>query len=182
MDAPDPIGFLEDGLSPITRKERRNLLLSSAIGIAIVAMGIAPNSLTALGVTTSVSRPTAFKPVVGVVVLYFVLAFAIYGYADFIAWFHKRRHIKKRLIREEISNARSRERVLEELERIGVPDCMDDEDWETNEDFVKRHVGEKTSYEFMSSVATFRMLFDVALPLLAGLAIGIYLIATWWMH
>lgn len=78
--------LLGDPLSEEARKERRNLLGLSAVGIAIAKIGLLPTKIAALGIEfNAASRPLLMKAFAGVVA-YFLAAFIIYSSADFVCW------------------------------------------------------------------------------------------------
>lgn len=82
----------QDPLSEITRKERRNLLLVSSIGILMIKAEIVPTKISALGVELSLSNQSAFLYFIALLVIYFSIAFVLYAISDFVAWriqFHK---------------------------------------------------------------------------------------------
>ena len=51
MAEPDPRDYLADPLSPISRAERRNLLLAATLAIRIAHVNLVPTQVTALGLT-----------------------------------------------------------------------------------------------------------------------------------
>lgn len=53
------IPSLSDPLSELTRKERRNLLIASTVGIAVAKIGIIPEKISALGIDFSSSNKGA---------------------------------------------------------------------------------------------------------------------------
>jgi len=75
-----------DPLSETTRRERRALLGTGIIGIAIVKTGIVPTQISAIGVTFSQTDQKYLFYILAAVVSYFLIAFLIYALADFIAW------------------------------------------------------------------------------------------------
>ncbi len=86
MSEPNPVEFLADPLSPITRIERRNLLLASTAGILIAKAGLIPTQISALGITLSDPNQSTFIVVMALTVVYFLCAFVVYGVADFFIW------------------------------------------------------------------------------------------------
>jgi hypothetical protein len=72
-------------LSPVTRAERRSLLLVSAVGIVIEKTGLVPTKITTFGIVFSSTDRSVLLALIGGVVLYFLCAFAVYGWTDFIA-------------------------------------------------------------------------------------------------
>ena len=77
---------LNDPLNDVTRKERRNLLGVSALGVLMAKTGLVPSSIFALGIEFSSTDQKTILRVVALVVLYFLCAFVIYAVADFLAW------------------------------------------------------------------------------------------------
>ena len=65
--------LLSDLLSDLTRKQRRNLLLVSAIGIAIVHSSLVPTKISALGIEFSQTETSLLLSLIAFVVLYFFI-------------------------------------------------------------------------------------------------------------
>ncbi len=70
---------LQDPLSEVTRKERRFLLGISALAITIIKVGIIPTKITALGVVFKETDQQSFLWILGLLILYFLIAFIIYA-------------------------------------------------------------------------------------------------------
>lgn len=85
--------ILKDPLSPISRKTRRNLLVSSVIAIFIVYTGLIPTKISTLGVEFSNADQSSLLIVLGFIVIYFIIAFYLSGIADYRIW--KQLSIKK---------------------------------------------------------------------------------------
>ena len=75
-----------DPLSEVTRKERRALLGVSLLGLALVKVPLVPTKLSALGVEFADLNQKTFVVLYSLVVVYFLLAFLIYGLTDLVAW------------------------------------------------------------------------------------------------
>ncbi len=75
-----------DPLSEVSRRTRKYLLAVSGLGIAIVKVGIIPSKIAALGIALDNSNQDAFIITVTALVTYFILAFTIYAWSDFVAW------------------------------------------------------------------------------------------------
>jgi hypothetical protein len=73
---------LGDPLAEVTRKERRSLLIASAVAITIVKTGLVPTKISALGVEFSQADKAALLKVLAAVVIYFLVAFVVYAAAD----------------------------------------------------------------------------------------------------
>ena len=84
-----PADFLGDPLSDVARRERRNLLASSTIALLIVHVGLIPERISAFGIELSAPAQSALLLMLVAVVIYFMVAFVIYGFADFLVWRHK---------------------------------------------------------------------------------------------
>ena len=98
--------ILRDPLSDVTRRERVYLLATSTIGIAIVRTGLVPSEISALGIQFNAANRNALVVLLGIVVAYFLVAFIIYGVADFLAWFEDYRLVGRegKLLEEELNN------------------------------------------------------------------------------
>jgi hypothetical protein len=78
--------MLGDPLRDITRKERRNLIGVASIGLLVAKAGIIPSKITALGLDFDQADKTTLQFALGLGVAYFLCAFVVYGFADFLAW------------------------------------------------------------------------------------------------
>jgi hypothetical protein len=78
--------ILNDPLSIVTRKERKLLLISSILGITIVKTGFIPTKISALGIEFAQTDQNSLLLVLGSIILYFLIAFLIYGTSDFLIW------------------------------------------------------------------------------------------------
>lgn len=86
MSEPIFTDYLGDPLGEITRKERRNLLIAGTVGVLVAKAGLVPSKISALGIDLSAPAQDAFVMLVGLVIVYFLCAFIIYGVSDFFAW------------------------------------------------------------------------------------------------
>lgn len=78
---PDQL-LLQDPLSKVSRQERTRLLLSSVCGLVVAKVGILPTKIESLGIEFTTSNRKAMIGLLSVVVLYFLLAFVVYGFFD----------------------------------------------------------------------------------------------------
>lgn len=78
-----PKAIYRDPLSDETKKERRNLLATSALGIIMVWTGLIPAKIEALGVEFSPVEQNILLRVLGAIVVYFLFAFVVYAFSDF---------------------------------------------------------------------------------------------------
>jgi hypothetical protein len=74
--------LLSDPLGKVARQERNRLLVTSLIGLAVAKAHILPTKISSLGIDFSGANQRAFVVLLALAVLYFLLAFAIYGLMD----------------------------------------------------------------------------------------------------
>lgn len=86
--------LLKDALSEVTRKERLYLLGVSFIGITIEKTGLVPSRIAALGIEFEQADQNTLLLLFGLVILYFFVAFIIYGVSDVLAWLESYRAAK----------------------------------------------------------------------------------------
>jgi hypothetical protein len=154
---------LGESLSEVTRHERRALLGVSIIGITIARTGLVPSKISALGVEFSQGDQKAVLGILGVVVGYFLIAFAIYSVADFIAWMSRRRDALQQSL--DAKRQRLREQAAREYERIRNMQSKDPE------------IPDSAVVTFLTlPVSIIRALLDFLLPMV----VGIYAITTLW--
>jgi hypothetical protein len=85
-----------DPLTEVTRRERKALLATCVIGLAISAGGLVPDKIETFGVSITPDQESLLY-IIGGVTAYFVVAFAVYAWSD--------------LKRREARAARRRERL-----------------------------------------------------------------------
>ena len=83
---PTPAEYLSDPLSEIARKERRNLLIASTVGLLMSKAALVPTRLPALGIEFSAPDQRTIVGFAAFTVLYFLGAFVLYGLSDFLIW------------------------------------------------------------------------------------------------
>ena len=87
MSSESPLDIsLRDPLSEVTRKERKMLLGISVLSIFITKTGLIPSKISAFGIDFEKTDQQAFQIVMAFVVVYFLVAFFLYGLSDFLAW------------------------------------------------------------------------------------------------
>lgn len=84
----DLIAF--DPLSEVTRKERRVLLGLSVLGLALVKVPLVPERFATLGIEFTRPNQSTFLTIYALVVFYFLVAFLIYAFTDYVAWRRER--------------------------------------------------------------------------------------------
>lgn len=154
---------LRDPLEEVTRNQRRSLLAASGIGIAIAWTGLVPTEISTLGIKFSQTEQSTLLFFIGVVVLYFLVAFLLYATSDIVAW---------RLAygaAEMKSFAEFREKV-EEAELEGRSDDV--------EEYYRDRWG--TGFRFLPFLvrpaSLVRAIFDFLVPIAVGIyAIGVLL-------
>jgi hypothetical protein len=75
-----------DPLSEVTRRERKALLGVSMLGLALVKVPLVPSKLAAFGIEFSDLNRQNFAFMYSLVVGYFLIAFLVYAFSDFVAW------------------------------------------------------------------------------------------------
>lgn len=86
INDPSPVEYLGDPLSDISRAERRNLLIASAVGILVARAGLVPTRFSTFGLEFQEPQQRVLIWVVLATIVYFFLAFVLYGVADFFIW------------------------------------------------------------------------------------------------
>jgi hypothetical protein len=79
--------LLTNPLTEETRKERRNLLAVSALGIVMMKTGLIPAKISALGIEFSHTDQTSLLRIVAAITGYFLTAFIVYALSDF--WIYR---------------------------------------------------------------------------------------------
>ena len=156
MSDANPSEFLTDPLSEVTRKERRNLLAASTVGILVAKAGLVPTQLSTLGIQFTPPAQQTFVALLASVVIYFILAFAFYGVADFFVWRKKYQDYLVASAIEEQNWSQEDQRNYEEIHE-GVPRAV----W---------------LYSMSKPVACFRVAFEFALPVIVGVVSVILLV------
>lgn len=145
---------VRDPLSEVTRRERRALLGTSLLALAVVKASLLPSEITALGVKLAASDQKSLLILLGFVILYFLGAFLVYGGSDLVAW----RVAQRETLRETIR----RLRFGDEGEREqGVM-------FEIEREFNQRQGAMYVTSFLVGPVSTFRATFDFAFPLAFG--------------
>lgn len=87
MGDPIPSDILvSDPLTDVTRKERRTMLGTAAVGIGVAKTRLVPTKIESLGITFSAPNQKAFLETILAVVIYFTVAFILYALCDWVAW------------------------------------------------------------------------------------------------
>lgn len=75
-----------DALSETTRKERTALLGLSMLGVALVKVPLVPEKLALLGIEFAKVQQGTFVRLYALIVAYYLIAFCIYAFTDYVAW------------------------------------------------------------------------------------------------
>lgn len=148
MLPPNPVDFLTDPLSSISRIERRNLIISSVVGFLVSKAGIVPQEISALGIKLSLPAQEMFIYLVCATIIYFLVAFLVYGVSDFFIWRKKYQD------------------YLEVVESYNL--SWSQEDQEAYDNSYTPKIG--WLYQKAGFVAYARAFFEYALPILVGVA------------
>ena len=169
---------LRDPLSEVTRKERVYLLGTSMVGIAILKTGLVPTQITALGIEFQEADQEIFLSLLGLVVLYFLVAYIVYAASDFLAWWEGYQTALFDLL-PPVASSELKEQVdywkklFEEMEKTEkIPEEMKRKMYDTIEglrqedesELARRRRTTKTGIV----VATIRALLEYSFPVLLG--------------
>ena len=153
---PKPADLLVDPLSDIARRERRNLMVSSAAAILVTRAGLIPTQISALGIGLSAPDQAAFLIFLSAVVLYLLVAFVVYGFSDFLVWRH---------------------RYIQYLEKVEVASGNWDVEDQDAYDELRKHVPSGGwIYRALKPTAHLRAIFEFYFPILLG---GYSVYALW---
>lgn len=152
-----------DPLTEITRKERRLLLSVSALGIALIKVPLIPTKFAALGIEFAPINQEVLLQFYASMVAFFLIAFLIYAFSDYVAWrrsqvIHYREYIRQdALIRKSLGTKTDKE-VMNKFTQDGCP----------YDGFA--------SYRAASLASTLRAAFEFLVPVgIAGYSIAILL-------
>lgn len=78
--------ILSDPLSKETRSDRKTLLGITAFAIMVVKTGLIPTKISTLGIEFSPTDKVMLLKVIAAVIVYFIVAFVVYGITDYLRW------------------------------------------------------------------------------------------------
>lgn len=112
-----------DPLSEVTRKERRALLGISVLGVALVKVPLVPEKISTFGIDFSRPNQQTFLAIYAAIVLYFLAAFLIYAFTDYVAWRRARVRRYQEYTRQKVASdvamgERGLSLLAEERERV----------------------------------------------------------------
>jgi hypothetical protein len=159
--SPTPADFLVDPLTSESRKTRRDLLVASSVGLLVAWGGLVPTRISALGIDLSLGAQKGLTCALAVVVLYLTAAFVSYGLSDYFNW-RLRLHSYRERVEQEAENW-----TPEDQERY---------------DEIRRRVGDISwLYERAGFLAWVRVVVDMAVPPVLGLAATLSLGIKAWL-
>jgi hypothetical protein len=143
-------------LSELSRKERKYLLMTSAIGVFVSWAGVVPTRISTLGIELNSNEQRAFLLMLAFIIVYFLLAFVVYGFRDFIDWrikYHEQRESETRDLLIRVDEYLNSEQQL--------PDRLDEE--------VRMHINElRWAYKARRPVIWLNVLFEFAFPIIVS--------------
>jgi hypothetical protein len=158
LSTPNPISLHADPLSDFARKERRHLLASSLLGFLVSQEGLVPAHPSIFGFEFSQPSPRAFEWIVVAIIVYFLIAFFIYGLSDFFGWM---------------------KRYQDYIEKVEVEGRnWTEEDQQAYDDLHADIPVRAWLYSGSKPVAVARVIFEFIIPILAGLVSLILLIMS----
>lgn len=179
MKAPSPREVsLRDPLTELTRKERRSLLLASALGVIFVKGGFVPSKIATFGIEFTETDQRSLLLVVSVIVLYFLTGFFLYAASDFIAWRMAWVDAFRAAVEESENRPPRKPLVLDDVDDDDDPWIEFDQSMhETYVNNWSRELDKNMKFLRLSSPISFlRALFEFFLPL----AIGGYAVYALW--
>lgn len=164
-----------DPLSDVTRGERKALLGSCVVAVSIAAGGLVPEEIDALGITVTAAQEKSLLYILTGVIVYFVFGFTIYAFSD--------------LNRRRVATAQARGRVAPIIDDAVRIYKKAEEDWKgRGEDMAGLFEDERFKRmaalseqmkmaQKVSSVGTLRIVFDVWLPIVIGVASSVIVLS-----
>ncbi len=150
------IQIIRKKLDEIAHKERRNLLISSAIGLAIAWAGFLPDRLNFGGITAQKLSPEGFAMILALIVAYFLFAFLAYAFVNLkdLSWEFKR--------------AKGEALVYDSIKDIKQNNTLENKAKRSLFCFIV----------FNNKIEILKIIFDLFIPLLAG-ALALYFLINW---
>ena len=160
--------LLTDCLSEVTRRERRNLLGISMLSIAMVHANLVPTKITALGIEFGQNDRGTLLFMISLAVIYFLVAFVVYGASDFSAW---RLEFNERAIED---TDEYRKNAIAYSEPAFDPESEEENLTKEERQLIskryERHVGSQDRLlKAAPALSLLRACFDFGLPIVVGL-------------
>ena len=163
--------LVSDCLGEVTRKERRSLLGISMLSIAMTHAKLVPTKISALGVDFDQANQERFLLIIALVVGYYLLAFLIYGLADFSVW-------QLRFSEVAIKDTGDHKQLLIDSSKADLYEQEPDEEEKThlsisesksiNSRLFKLSRSSSRWIDFAPVISILRVLFDFVLPILVA--------------
>lgn len=158
-----------DPLSEVTRRERKALLAACIVGLAISAGGLVPERIETFGITVTPRQEESLLYILSGVIGYFLVAFAIYAWADLkrrdtVAAKHRQR--LRPVIDEATTKFRRTQELLKKQDSEAASKSLQDPE------FLEL-AGMSDQMKFaqrVQRVGTLRVFVDVYFPMVAGIA------------
>ena len=170
-----PVLLVPATFSDQARKERRNVLAASVIGILIGATNLVPTKLATLGLTFEVAEQRIFLFVVAGVQLYFLLSFLIYARSD---WLVMKRNAFDEFVENEVADYKTD--ILEGSVELANPrGVVDEAVAKFRAEFAKDQGKLRSKTQRATQIRT---LWDYPLPIALGLvslALLLWQARTW---
>jgi hypothetical protein len=148
-------------LSETTSKERRFLLAAALLGVAIAQAGFLPTKISALGIDFERANQRSVLLLLALVLIYFILTFALYAAADLMAWRMAYNEAMARHLREEPA-------------LIPEPDKPGDRPWQKVQKELVRARGRLARFNRRAAVV--RASWEFGLPLVVGIYVVVVLL------
>lgn len=150
VSTPDPIPYISDSLSRASRKERKYLLVASAISLLFFFAGLVPKEISFFGIKFAELNQGYLVYILAPIILYFFFSFLFHGFADILIW-SKHKHNYDCAIHSE-------------------PDDWDqDKNWSVMDEQYERTPASQLLNKMIPVMADARVAFDFLFPLLIGI-------------
>lgn len=185
----DPEQVLQDPFGERTRKERRALLGVAVTGFIVTKMGLQPTQITSLGITFGPAQYDDLLHWWGVVVVYFLIMFALYVFQDLTAFGYKGKMFARKQDLDECVGRLDKQHAdyRDFNDRMSSPDlsmvsaafAMGSSSHDGNKEYerctmalreVQQSCARSSSWIYWS-----RVVFDIIVPVLVGLIAVYYL-------
>lgn len=176
----EPQYLLQDVLRDVTRKERRTLLALATVAIIITTQNIQLSSITVLGITLKdIIDNDRLLFLMGLVVVYFFVAFIIYAALDLVSWRFTVADMKSKEAAENYQRDSEKQKEFKEKQKENngkqsIP-WLDSENIAEHKRHSERYgvvrVAKETRqsyYPWALAVTLLRTAFDFVLPLFVG--------------
>jgi hypothetical protein len=147
-----------DPLSETTRKERTALLGLSILGVALVKVPLIPEKLALLGIEFAKVQQGTFVRLFALVIVYYIVAFSIYAFTDYVAW------RRKEVITLHEYGHQNDERKANNKATLDLLKKTSPAEFQPNRNIELRYVG-FASYWLALGAARLRAVFEFILPI-----------------